>query len=342
MFLKACSNMAYREILYAMPSPLARVYFLTVERLLITFPPDWSGLGLNGTPAVYSKAMATKTPAPTPWPPTRITRVIRGLGTSTGPLYVMTDVGRAYVKTLGNPEGPDALVSEWIGTRLARWLGLRTFDVAVVDYPAELEVALPQGCRTQAGPAFIAREAHGRPWSGEENDLALLENADDIGGLVVFDTWTRNYDRYAGGDGVPRRNFRNVFFSEEGARKGHYQLLAMDHTECFRTGRQLTSRGLLDLDAIRDERLFGLFPEFRSRVTREDVQRFVSKLATFQDVDFESCAGGLPSAWGLRADTRNRLKTLCVDRAKFLASNVEKILEDGCRWQPALPGTNLR
>ena len=66
--------------------------------------------------------MAPNLPATAPWPPTRIVLVIRGLESSTGPLHVMTDAGRAYVKTLGNPEGPDALVAEWIGTRLAQWL----------------------------------------------------------------------------------------------------------------------------------------------------------------------------------------------------------------------------
>jgi hypothetical protein len=137
-------------------------------------------------------------------------RVIRGLDTSTGPLYVMTDAGRAYAKTLGNPEGPDALVSEWIGTGLARWLGLPTFDVAVVDYPDELSFKLPKGCETQAGPAFIACEVRGRSWGGGEDDLTWVENPEDICGLVVFDTWTRNYDRYAESSGPPRCNFRNV------------------------------------------------------------------------------------------------------------------------------------
>jgi hypothetical protein len=60
---------------------------------------------MDETRAVQTKAMATKLSATAPWPPTRITRVIRGLETSTGPLYVTTDAGRAYVNTLGNPEG---------------------------------------------------------------------------------------------------------------------------------------------------------------------------------------------------------------------------------------------
>jgi len=214
----------------------------------------------------------------------------------------MTDAGRAYAKTLGNPEGPDALVSEWIGTGLARWLGLPTFDVAVVDYPDELSFKLPKGCETQAGPAFIACEVRGRSWGGGEDDLTWVENPEDICGLVVFDTWTRNYDRYAESSGPPRCNFRNVFFCEEGAKKGRYRLLAIDHSECFRMGRALSTRNLLDLDAIRDERLYGLFPEFRGRVTREGVRRFVDKLASFREQDFDAYTTGLPPAWGLRAE----------------------------------------
>lgn len=182
----------------------------------------------------------------------------------------------------------------------------------------------------------------GRPWGGDESDLGLVENPDDICGLVVFDTWTRNYDRYAETGDRPRCNFRNVFFCEEGARRGRYRVLAMDHTECFRTGRQLSSKGLLGLNAIRDERLFGLFPAFCSRVTREGVRSFVDRLAAFREADFDVCARGLPLAWGLSDDTRDRLRTFCVDRGKFLASTVEKILEHACGWRPVLPGTDLR
>jgi hypothetical protein len=286
--------------------------------------------------------MATMTPDPSPWAPTRVTRVIRGLDTSTGALYVMTDAGRAYAKTLGNPEGPDALISEWIGTGLARWLGLPTFDVAVVDYPEELRSKLPKGCETQAGPAFVAREVRGRSWGGGEDDLTLVENPEVISGLVVVDMWTRNHDRFAEDGDSQRRNVRNVFFCEEGARRGRYRLLAMDHSECFRTGRALAAKGLFAFDAVHDERLYGLFPEFRSYVTREDVRPYVDRLNDFNGQAFDEAARGVPAAWGLRSETREALRTFCVDRAKFLVRGVEKILEDACRWHPELPGTDLR
>jgi hypothetical protein len=226
--------------------------------------------------------MATKPPSDGPWVPNRVIRVIERRDTSTSPLLVMTDAGRAFVKTLGNPEGPDALVSEWIGTKLAAWLGLPIFDIAVVNYPKDLVFALTKGCETMAGPAFAARFVRGRAWDGTEEDLDCIANEETISGLVVFDMWTRNYDRYA----APNRcNVRNVFLSEEGARKGRYQLLAMDHTECFRTGRPFSDRGLFGIDAVKDERPYGLFPAFRPKLSRKEVGCCLNRLG---------CPGFLP------------------------------------------------
>ena len=283
--------------------------------------------------------MATKSRAPEPWRPTRVIGVVERFDTSTSPLLVMTDAGKAFVKTLGNPEGAAALVSEWIGTKLAAWLGLPTFDIAILDYPDDLSFALTKGCVTIPGPAFAARFVAGRSWDGTEADLASVENTKAIDGLVVFDMWTRNYDRHA----EPSRcNVRNVFFSEENARKGRYRLLAMDHTECFRTGRPLTDRGLFGIDSVRDDRHYGLFPAFRAKLTREDVGAWLDKLAQFRGPDFDEAAREVPPAWRLRDETREALRTFCVDRAKFLAETAEKILEAACGWQPVLPGTESR
>ena len=272
-----------------------------------------------------------------PWCPSRVLRVIRAFGTSTAPIRVATDRGEAFVKTLGNPEGPDALVSEWIGTALAKWLGLPMFEVALVHYPEELGVRYPKGCRSLAGPAFAARAVPGRSWSGTKDDLDLIDNPADISGLVLLDTWTRNYDRYSDRGDAVRRNVGNVFFCDYGARPGRYRLLAIDQSECFRTGRALTSQGLLDIDNIRDVTIYGLFPEFRQHVTRDSMRPFLNRLATFQASDFDRAAAGVPNAWGLRRETLAKLKTFCLDRSRFLLDSAEKILEDICNWTPVLP-----
>jgi hypothetical protein len=54
-------------------------------------------------------------------------------------------VGTAYVKVLGNKEGPHMLASEWVGTSLAQWFGLRVPDFAIIQLPPEACFKLPDG-----------------------------------------------------------------------------------------------------------------------------------------------------------------------------------------------------
>jgi hypothetical protein len=67
------------------------------------------------------------------WQPTRFVRFEEAFDTSVGTSIVVTDAGKAYLKALGNRQGPHALVCEWVGTRLADWFGLATFDYADVS-----------------------------------------------------------------------------------------------------------------------------------------------------------------------------------------------------------------
>lgn len=57
------------------------------------------------------------------WIPTRLLRVAGSVDTSTGATEVNTDAGPAYVKPLGNRQGPHVLATDWGGTHLARWFG---------------------------------------------------------------------------------------------------------------------------------------------------------------------------------------------------------------------------
>jgi hypothetical protein len=257
-----------------------------------------------------------------PWLPTYIERLDsdRPIGTSTAPLRCKTDAGSAYAKTMGNPEGPDALSCEYIGTWLASWLGLPTFDTAILDFPEDLSVPYPNNNQAQPGPAFVSRAVIGRPWSGTSSDLQLLDNPETISGLVVFDTWTRNCDRYCPHGERVRQNINNVFFSEEGASAGKYRLLAIDHTECFRCGRSL-SKGLFKIDQTKEEKIYGLFPGFMPFVTTEAVAPFLSKLRTFRLADFDVMISRLPGAWGLRPEIREAMKDFCVQRASFLSAH---------------------
>jgi hypothetical protein len=158
------------------------------------------------------------------WQPTTIRRYIKGFPSSARTARVDTDAGQGYVKGMGGPEGPHTLASEWVGTQLAAWLGLSTFDFAIVriDEVDEIWFVDKEGNRTgkaEPGPAFITRAESGDTWSGGEKQLRKLVNPQDVARLVVFDTWLLNCDRYSWPPGnamqKPRINRDNVFLSEE-------------------------------------------------------------------------------------------------------------------------------
>lgn len=212
------------------------------------------------------------------WKPMRLLEVGRSADTSTGVTEVTTDAGRAYLKPMGNRHGPHVLATDWVGTHLARWFGLSTFDIAIVTLEADDAFPLPRGYTAQPGPAFAARALAGDPCGRSGLQLDVLVNPDDISRLVVFDTWTLNCDRHHHDNTVRRPNYNNVYLSREGAEPGLRRLIAMDHGLCFiRSGEDLTAK-LANIHKAQDDHVNGLCPEFRDRLNESIMESCASRL----------------------------------------------------------------
>jgi hypothetical protein len=274
------------------------------------------------------------------WAPTKLTLVHETMiNNSTAPSHVLFDGGEmgaseAFIKTLGNPEGPGALLCEYVGTALARWLGLETADMAVFDMPASPQLAYKEGFASLPGPAFASRYLTGKVWDGFADDLAELANPEAIAGLVLFDTWTRNNDRYSVRAGQPRRNIRNVYIAW---RRGGHRLVALDQSACF--GRFVTDWGrrLRRIGEKKDETVFGLFPEFLPHVTRKTLRPYLDRLCAFRAPHIDEILKDVPSLWFDHPDHREALVEFCVERAAFLCANAEQLLGAACAWHRALP-----
>jgi hypothetical protein len=130
------------------------------------------------------------------WQPRVIQRFVEVISRSTRVMRVDTDAGEGYLKALGNPEGPQVLACELVGTLAAEWLGVPTLDSAVVTVTAEDELPMGEGRMAGVGPAFITRAEKGIAWGGDEDALRGIGNPEAVSGLVVLDTWIRNCDRY--------------------------------------------------------------------------------------------------------------------------------------------------
>ena len=133
----------------------------------------------------------------------------------------------------------------------------------------------------EPGTAFATRSETGTTWGQDKRLLGRLANVDDVSRLVVFDTWVLNPDRY--GPNGSRVNLDNVFFSSE-TDGFEVELRIMDHTHCFTNGRDLTAR-VRQIGIVRNEQVFGLFPDFRPLLDREVVRATCEQLTNLDPND---------------------------------------------------------
>jgi hypothetical protein len=269
------------------------------------------------------------------WAPTFIRRADRPILSATSTVRVTTDAGPGYLKALGNAGGPPLLICDLVGTQAAGWLGLPTFDWAILEVVADDEISLATGQRADPGPAFVTREEPGWVWGGAEEELKLLINPEDIPKLVVLDTWIRNCDRYRADPPPPRINRNNVFFSTKRLRGGKARLVAMDHTHAFLEGREIT-RKLATIDVVKDPRIYGLFSEF-SQMVRLHWQSAVSaaeRLSRWSREDAEQIVDRIPRQWELTTEGKEALVEFLIQRADYTSTTICRTLCETLDFHP--------
>jgi hypothetical protein len=258
--------------------------------------------------------------APTNWNPRGRFAVEESYDTSMGTTKVRVGPDTAYIKAMGNRQGPHLLASELVGTRLADWFGLPVAEFVVYPLPEMACFELKREVTTQAGPAFLSRHVDGRTWGGSEAELQDLANQADISRIIVFDTWVRNCDRHPPDTATRKPNYNNVYLADTD-RPERSRLYAIDHTHCFDCGRDFSPR-LADIGMIRDERSYGLFPAF---VPYLDAGQFVWCGAMLRSLKRETVSGivdSIPVEWDVPAEARTALTDQIVRRAEFVSNRI--------------------
>ncbi|MCR4317873.1 MAG: hypothetical protein NUW37_16140 [Planctomycetes bacterium] len=261
------------------------------------------------------------------WQPLKYIRYEGCVESSTGVAIILTDAGKAYLKPLGNNEGPHALAREFVGTSLAHWFGLKTLDFSIIQIAAGYCAEIELGNRKVAEPgsAFVTRATNGLQWEGYKDELEALDNPEDISRLVVFDSWIRNYDRYSP-DKNRKPNYGNVFLSKENTETGKLILLAIDHTHCFMQGGEM-NKEIAHIDAYRDDNVYGLFPEFAPYMRRDVVLESLNKLSEVDKAMADSIIEKIPQDWEVSAEVRGAWGNFVRDRAHYLTGTLIKRLE---------------
>lgn len=233
------------------------------------------------------------------WQPTSIGRVIELVHSSTCAAKVATDAGIGFVKGMGNPQGNESLALELVGTELAAAIGLRVPQFAIVEI-AGLQIPMARGGVLDFGPAFISRELRGQTSDGSDTFPRRLTNPNDMSLLVIFDTWVRNIDRCPPEDYLdptPKRD--NLFFTLKGRK---FEMVAFDHTHCF--VEEELEAGLTGAHFVEDDRVYGVFPEFRPYLSERLLRRAIAALAQIDLPTIREIVGSIPHAWGPSAQVR--------------------------------------
>lgn len=278
------------------------------------------------------------------WQPKRFVRFIESFPSSSLPVHVLTDQGEALLKTLNDRVSPHVLVREWVCTSLADWFGLQTFDFSIMKLGPEDHLPLAQNARAIPGPAFATRwDAGGQVWSGDQKDLKLVENIEALSRLVVFDTWIRNVDRYSEKEGRIRCHWDNVFLSTFDASPARFRVISMDHTECLNSTGHDLGKSLTTIDSVRDDRLFGLFPQFRTFIRPAEVQSATERLASFDRAFLDEAMEAVPVEWQLSRDSRDHVSRFVIQRAAYVADTIEARIRAACTGElpfhePTPPG----
>lgn len=161
----------------------------------------------------------------------------------------------------------------------------------------------------------------GEPWGGTASQLDSLVNPDDLSRLLVFDTWTLNCDRHYPRLDIRKPNYDNVFLASEGLRAGQRRLIAMDHGLTFiRSGEELTTK-LARLEKVREEALYGLFPEFKTRLRQRVIDESCRRLGEMDQETARAIVDTVPQEWEVSTEVRRAWVELICRRAEFVADN---------------------
>ena len=88
----------------------------------------------------------------------------------------------------------------------------------------------------------------------------------------------------------------------------------MDFSHAIQFGGELTT-SVMSIGNIRDEGVFGLFPEFRERLSRDAIGHYASILGDVSKSQIEDAVELVPKQWHLDSPVRAALSSYLLQRA---------------------------
>ncbi|WP_410514555.1 hypothetical protein PaeBR_09300 [Paenibacillus sp. BR2-3] len=145
-----------------------------------------------------------------------------GQGRTLPHLFYCDDGYPYVVKLMNNEQGSGVLANEFIAFRLATLLNLPAAEYKIVNISSELVDVFPalKRLNVPAGPHIGCLFAEQAITLENKVDFSICQNIKDMAGMIVFDHWIMNWDRYVTG--------ANLLFLQDTT-----QLLLIDHSNAF-------------------------------------------------------------------------------------------------------------
>lgn len=212
--------------------------------------------------------------------------------------------GNYYVVKIRNGDGSRSFFNEFVGSKLARIVGLSAIEPVVINLNASL-IEKSQGLkdsRIKPGQYYATKYFDGAYTASEEPGFMIkstsIVNLDEVPSFVIFDIFVNNKDRHGG---------NVILIPSDGGPS--YRYLLIDHGHCFggpMWGPNEASNLPYELAGV---------PWYTGGITGEDDFRdSANRVAGLGEDDIDAARDGLPDAWDVPDSDYGMLKNTMLTR----------------------------
>ncbi len=117
------------------------------------------------------------------------------------------------------------------------------------------------------------------------------------------------------------------FLVERRNEVGRFDLIAFDHSHCLRAPADLSPL-IKNISNTKDEKVYGLFPEFHEFVTYEYVDGALKMLTELTEPTVDAILGSIPDQWEINKETKSAIKDFIGERTSFLLENIHRMISE--------------
>ncbi len=224
------------------------------------------------------------------------------------------DDNKDYIVKLYKPSENRALMNEWLGYCLARFIGLPIPYAYLVNMPKEFVDSFPNLYDSVYTPIQFASKYLPNCVNAHETVVTNIINHAHLAKIIVFDYWLANTDRTR----------KNVLLEEK--TPGNHYLWILDHAEIFDS----YSWTINDLENLPQHLLSSATHKMMAEFIQQE-KDFKAALKIIQSIPtqlLEEILSFVPEDWNLSLEEKNEvIKALNYRRYNSLPMIIEKFIK---------------